>query len=116
MSDFRNSNYDYRNPDDPFRADANLDPNVRAPSQAWGWVAAAVFVVVVLAIAFGFGHKPGQLGTNTASNDISPPAATHMTSPGTLAPPSTSPTPGTPTTPTPPPATPTTPAAPGVAH
>lgn len=113
MSDFRNSNYDYRNPDDPFRADANLDPNVRAPSQAWGWVAAAVFVVVVLAIAFGFGHKPGQLGTNTASNDVNPPAVTHMTPPATVPPPSTNPTPGTPT---PPAATPNTPATPGPTH
>jgi len=113
MSDFRNSNYDYRNPDDPFRADANLDPNVRAPSQAWGWVAAAAFVIVVLAIAFGFGHKPGQLGTNTASNDVNPPAVSHMTAPGTVPAPSTNPTPGTPT---PPAAAPTAPAAPGAAH
>jgi len=114
MSDFRNSNYDYRNPDDPFRADANLDPNVRAPSAAWGWVAAAVFLVIVLAVAFGFGHKPGQLGTNTAANNISPPAMTHM-SPGTLTPPTATPAP---TTPTPPAATPATPApaAPAAGH
>jgi hypothetical protein len=111
MSDFRNSNYDYRNPDDPFRADANLDPNARAPSAAWGWVAAAVFLVLVLAVAFGFGHRPGELGTNTASNNISPPAVTHMSPPATLLPPST-----TPGTPTPPAAAPTAPAAPGATH
>ncbi len=99
MSDFRDSNYDYRNSDDPFRADANLDPNVRAPSQAWGWVAAAVFIVVVLAIAFGFGHRPGELGTNTAANDVNPPAVTHMTPPATVLPPSIAPAPGTPTPP-----------------
>ena len=108
MSDFRNSNYDYRNPDDPFRADANLDPNVRAPSAAWGWVAAAVFLVIVLAVAFGFGHHPGQLGTNTASNEISPPAVNHMSPPASLTPPQTAPAPGTPT---PPAAAPTSPAA-----
>ncbi len=113
MSDFRNSNYEYRNPDDPFRADANLDPNVRAPSAAWGWVAAAVFLVLVLAVAFGFGHKPGQLGTDTASNNVSPPAATHMAPPAALTPPSATPAPATPT---PPAVAPTTPAAPGAAH
>ena len=113
MSDFRNSNYEYRNPDDPFRADANLDPNVRAPSAAWGWVAAAVFLVLVLAVAFSFGHKPGQLGTDTASNNVSPPAATHMAPPATLTPPSATPAPATPT---PPAVAPTTPAAPGAAH
>ena len=77
MSDFRN--YDYRNPEDPLRSDPQLDPNVRPPNAAWGWIAAAIFLVVVLAVAFGYGHKPGQLGTNTASNDVAPPAATHMT-------------------------------------
>ena len=115
MSDFRNSNYDYRNPDDPFRADANLDPNVRTPSQAWGWIAAAVFLVVVVAIGFGYGgHRPGQLGTNTASNDGNPPAVTRM------APPATVPPPGTPTPPaatsTPPAGAPNAPGAPGVTH
>ncbi len=99
MSDYRNSNYDYGNPQDPFRNDPQLDPNVRAPSAAWGWIAAAVFLVVVLAVAFGYGHKPGQLGTNTASNDITPPAVSHMGPPATLPPPSTAPAPGTPTPP-----------------
>lgn len=113
MSDFRNSNYDYRNPDDPFRADANLDPNGRPPSQAWGWVAAAVFIVVVLAIAFGFGHRPGDLGTNTAANNVTPPAVGHMSAPTTVPPLSTSPAPGTPT---PPAATPGVPAGPAATH
>ncbi len=67
MSDFRN--YDYRNPEDPLLSDPQLDPNVRPPNPAWGWIAAAIFLVVVLAVAFGYGHKPGQLGTNTALND-----------------------------------------------
>lgn len=113
MSDFRNSNYDYRNPDDPVRVDANLDPNVRPPNQAWGWVAAAVFIVVILAIAFGFGHRPGEVGTHTASNNVTPPAITHVTPPTTVPAPSTTPTPGTPT---PPAATPAMPATPGATH
>jgi len=119
MSDYRNANYGYQNPEDPFRNDAKLDPNVRAPNAAWGWTAAAVFLVVVLAVAFGFGHKPGQLGTNTASNDINPPAATRMVPPATVPTPSTAPAPGTPTPPmTAAPSTPapTAPAAPGATH
>jgi len=94
MSDYRN--YD---PNDPLRGDPQLDPNARPPSSAWGWIAAAIFLVVVIAVAFGYGHRPGQLGTNTASNDVSAPAATHMTAPATVPPPSTAPAPGTPTTP-----------------
>jgi hypothetical protein len=97
MSEDRN--YGYGNPEDPFRSDAQLDPNARAPNAAWGWIAAAVFLVVVLAVAFGYGHKPGQLGTNTAANDITPPAVTHMAPPATVLPPSTAPAPGTPTPP-----------------
>lgn len=117
MSDFRN--YDYRNPEDPLRSDPQLDPNVRPPNPAWGWIAAAIFLVVVLAVAFGYGHKPGQLGTNTASNDIASPAATHMTAPAPVPPPSTVPAPGTPTPPvtaTPNNPAPATPAQPGAAH
>jgi hypothetical protein len=99
MSDYRSSNYDYGNPRDPFRNDPQLDPNVRSPGAAWGWIAAAVFLVVVLAVAFGYGHKPGQLGTNTASNDITSPAVSPMGPPTILPPPSTAPAPGTPTPP-----------------
>lgn len=99
MSDYRNPNYDYRNPEDPFPNDANLDPNVRAPSSAWGWIAAAVFLVVILAVAFGYGHKLGQLGTNTASNDVAPPAATRMAPPAAVPLPSTAAAPRIPTPP-----------------
>ena len=114
MSDYPNSNYDYRNAEDPFRDDAQLDPNLRAPSAAWGWIAAAVFLVVVLAVAFGFGHKPGQLGTNTASNDIASPAATHMAPPAAVPPPANVPVPGTPTPPVT--AAPNNPAQPNASH
>ena|SRR5581483_44064 len=91
MSDYR-SNFDFRNPDDPFRNDANLDPNARAPGAMWGWVAAAVFLVIVLAVAFGAGHQPGQSGPNVASNTMTPPAATHST-PSTVLPPTATPAP-----------------------
>lgn len=96
MSDYR-SNFDYRYPEDPFRNNSQLDSNLGAPSAAWGWIAAAVFLVVVLAVAFGFGHKPGQLGTNTASNDITSPAAAHMAPLAAVPPPSAAPASGTPT-------------------
>jgi hypothetical protein len=81
MSDW-NSGYDPLNPEDPSRRSANMDPDVRAANATWGWVAAAVFVVVMLAVAFGMAHQSGQVGTNTASNDVTtPPAATHMAPP-----------------------------------
>ena len=76
MSDYRNPNFD---PNDP-RSEARFDPDLRTANAAWGWIAAAVFLVVVLAVAFGMGHK-GQLGTNTASNDTTPTAATRMAPP-----------------------------------
>jgi hypothetical protein len=85
MSDNRNSDYDYRN--DPLRREPAYDPDTRAVNATWGWIAAAVFIVVVLAVAFGIGHGPGQSGTNTASNDVTPPAATRMAPPLTMAPP-----------------------------
>jgi hypothetical protein len=80
------SDYDYRNPEDPFRQDAAYDPNVRSGNSAWGWIAAAVFVAIVLAVVFGMGHQPGQNGTNTASNEMRPPATTSPASPVTPAP------------------------------
>jgi hypothetical protein len=85
MSDYRN----YPNPEDPFPDDPRLDPDVRPPNPAWGWIAGAIFVVIVLAVAFGLGHRPGEFGTNTASNDVTPPAVTHMapTAPTQMAPP-----------------------------
>jgi hypothetical protein len=100
MSDFRN--YDYRDPNDPLRRDPPLDPDARAMNARWGWIAAAVFLVVVLAVAFGIGHQPNQV---TASNDVAPPAVTHM------APPTMAPAPGPATTTARPPITPA-PAAP----
>jgi hypothetical protein len=110
MSDYRN--FDYRNTDDPLRRDPVYDPNARPMNATWGWIAAAVFIVVVLAVAFGLGHQPGSLGTNTASNDATPPAATRMAPPVTPAPSGTvtpNPTAPAPIAPTP---TPNTPASP----
>jgi len=75
------SDCDYRNPEDPFQRDTAYDPDVRTGNSAWGWVAAAVFVAIVLAVVFGIGHQPGQNGTNTASNEMRPPAATQMAPP-----------------------------------
>lgn len=89
------SDYRYQDPEDPFPNDARLDPNVSPPAQAWGWIAAAVFVVIVLAVAFGVGHRPGQVGTNTASNDMTPPAVTHMTPPANAPPLAATPAPTT---------------------
>src|SRR5215471_1499216 len=72
------SDYDYRNPEDPFQRDTAYDPNVRSGNSAWGWIAAAVFVAIVLAVVFGMGQQPGQNGTNTAANETRAPAATQM--------------------------------------
>ena len=80
------SDYDYRNPEDPFQRDTAYDPDVRTGNSAWGWIAAAVFVAIVLAVVFGMGHQPGQNGTNTASNEMRSPAATQMAPPVTPAP------------------------------
>jgi hypothetical protein len=76
MSDW-NSDYD-RNNQPPY------DPVARDMNATWGWVAAAVFIVVILAVAFGIGHQPS--GTNTAANDVNPPAATRMAPPPGAAP------------------------------
>lgn len=92
MSDYRNMNFDFRNPDDPFRNDSKLDPNVQSANAGWGWIAAAVFLVIVLAAAFGVGHQPGQGGTNMASNMTPPPAASRM-APTTVLPPAATPAP-----------------------
>lgn len=76
---------DYRNFDDQPRRGLSEDRNARVGhptmNAAWGWIAAAVFLVVVLAMAFGIVHRPGQTGTNTASNDATPPAMTRMAPP-----------------------------------
>ena len=77
------SDYDYRNPEDPFQRDTAYDPNARTGNSAWGWIAAAVFVAIVLAVLFGMGRQPAQNGTNTASNEMRPPATTQMKPPAT---------------------------------
>ncbi len=84
---------DYRNPNDDYRDEQPYDPVARNTNATWGWIAAAVFIVIVLAVAFGVGHQPGN--TNTASNDVTPPAATRMAPPpATMAP--VAPTPNSP--------------------
>ena len=94
MSDYRNSEFG----NDPLRRDPPYDPDARAMNATWGWIAAAVFIVVVLAVAFGIGHEPN---THTASNNVTPPAATRMAPPLTpaspTAPPAVTPAPATPT-------------------
>jgi hypothetical protein len=92
------SDYDYRNPEDPFQRDTAYDPNVRTGNSAWGWIAAAVFVAIVLAVVFGMGRQPGQNGTNTASNEMRPPATTQMKPPA-ASPSPTSPAPANPAPP-----------------
>jgi hypothetical protein len=93
------SDYDYRNPEDPFQRDTAYDPNVRIGNSAWGWVAAAVFVAIVLAVVFGMGRQPGQNGTNTAMNQSKPPAATQMAPPASTTPSPATPTPANPAPP-----------------
>jgi hypothetical protein len=95
------SDYDYRNPEDPFQRDAAYDPNARSGNSAWGWVAAAVFVAIVLAVVFGMGHQPGQNGTNTAANETRPPASIMAPPAGTPAPTNPAPTNPTPANPAP---------------
>jgi hypothetical protein len=103
------SDYDYRDPDDPFQRDTAYDPNVRTGNSAWGWIVAAVFVAIVLAVVFGIGHQTGQNGTNTAANETRP--ATQMAPPASNPSPSTSPSPTTSTAPAPAnPSSPVTPA------
>jgi len=68
---------DFRDPNDPTWRNAAYDPNARGYSSTWGWVIGALFVLVVLVIAFGTKHEANQ----TASNDVSPPAATRMAPP-----------------------------------
>jgi len=90
---------DYHNPDDPFyhtndplQRDLGFSPDLRSANVVWGWIAAA-FLVVILVLAFGIGHEPVQTGTNTASNEVTPPAASRMV------PPVTTPVPVTPAPP-----------------
>jgi hypothetical protein len=94
------SDYDYRNPEDPFQRDTAYDPNVRTGNSAWGWIAAAVFVAIVLAVVFGMGRQPGQNGTDTAMNQSKPPATTQMSPPASTPAPAPA-NPAPPVTPTP---------------
>jgi len=98
MSDLHLHN---RDPNDPYRG--NPDPMGGPDNTAWGWIAAAVFVLVIIAVGFGLGHKPGEGGVNTASNESTPPAIKRMAIPA----PSMAPAPTTPAAPiTPRPAAP----------
>jgi len=96
MTDYRTTDFDYRNPEDPFWRDAKMDPEAGAANAAWGWIAAAMFLVVILAAAFGIGHRPGQNAINTASDVATPPAATHTVPPATVPPPAISSAPAAP--------------------
>jgi hypothetical protein len=106
MSDFRNSDPLYRDPNDPMTGNIGYEPASRG-NTGWGWIAGAVFLVIVLALAFGAGHEPNN-NSRVASNSPTPPAATH---PLTLGPQRTNP--AAPAAPglTPPPAPPQSPTA-----
>jgi hypothetical protein len=80
---------DYRDPNDPTWRNAAYDPNARGYSSTWGWVIGALFVLVVLVIAFGTKHE----GSQTASNEVTPPAATRMAPSPSLTPPPAQPAP-----------------------
>jgi hypothetical protein len=107
MTDYRNMDPDFHNPEDPFRRDPWLSSDAGPSNTAWGWVAAAVFVVALLAVGFGIWGKPQSNGVNTASNDQAPPAVTHFAPPAPMPTPTMAPTPATPSAPiTPAPGTP----------
>ena len=93
MTDYRNISPDFRDPEDPFRRDPILSPDVGAEDTAWGWVAAALFILVLLAVGLGIWGKPPQGGVNTASNDLNAPAVTRMAPPAPMPTPSMAPTP-----------------------
>jgi hypothetical protein len=87
---------DYRNPNDPFyrdeRRDLRHDPDAGSYNATWGWIAGALFLVVILAIAFGVGREP----TQTASNELKPPAPVQMLSPAAPSPATPAPKPTAP--------------------
>lgn len=87
MSDFRNNDPLYRDPNNPMTGNIGYEPAERR-STGWGWIAGAVFLVIVLALAFGAGHESNN--SRVASNSPTPPAATH---PLTVGPTATSPAP-----------------------
>lgn len=83
MSDYRNMDWDFLNPEDPYRRDAKLNLDAGASNAAWRGIAAVAFVLAILAIGFGIWAKPSQNGMSTA------PAVTHMaptapTAPGSV--------------------------------
>jgi len=92
MSDYRNANFHYWNPDDWFGHGAGGDRKVRAADSGWGWIAAALVLALIVAAAFGVGHRPGQGGTNLASIGPMPPASSRMM-PTTVLPQAATPTP-----------------------
>jgi hypothetical protein len=80
MSDDRDPNFVYRDPEYPLGHDVKLNPRPRSGKHAWGWLTAVLFLAVVV-IAFASGFRPGQTVTHTAANDVTPPAANHMAPP-----------------------------------
>ena len=84
MSDYRNPDHDYHNPEDPFRRDAKFDPDVGAANVMWGWIAAAVFIVAILAVASAWDTSRAE---PTPSNDVTPPMINHSVPPATVPPP-----------------------------
>jgi hypothetical protein len=80
MSDYRNPDFDPFDPNDPYRRDPKLNPDLRPSNVVTGWVVAAVFAAAILSVIFGLTRQPAQVGTNTASNDT-PPVISHMTPP-----------------------------------
>jgi hypothetical protein len=99
MTDYRNLDSDYRDPEDPYRRDAKPDPDARATNAMWGWVVGAVFVLAILAVVFGGGRQ--LAGTQTASNDAKTPMTNQMAPPAPMPTPSMAPTPATPIAPAP---------------
>ncbi|MFZ0422168.1 MAG: hypothetical protein WAL80_04750 [Xanthobacteraceae bacterium] len=98
MTDYRDMDPDFHNPDDPFRRDAALSPDAGASNTIWGWVAAAVFIVALLAVGFGIWGKPQSNDMNTAFNGPAP-QATHIPPPAPMPAPTMAPAPATPSAP-----------------
>jgi hypothetical protein len=72
----------FQDPNDPHWRGGSYEPGYRGTDIGWGWLAAAVLAVIVVAAAYGIGHAP----TQTASNDVSVPAASQMPPPNTATP------------------------------
>jgi hypothetical protein len=68
---------DFRNPNDPLWRGTEYEPATQGANVGWGWIAGALVLVVLVAIAFGVGRGP----TQTASNDTTSPAASHLAPP-----------------------------------